>query len=383
MAAGIDAPVTVIGAGPSGLASAIVLARAGRRVIVRERRRSVGARFHGDFQGLENWSAERDVLDEFRDLGVPVEAPLHPVYRGEAYDFRGRRYAVGDDKPLYYLLRRGPGGGTLDEALLNAARRAGAEIRFGDEVKRAPKNAVIATGPRRADIIASGYTFRTGMEDAQHVCFDDRFAPWGYAYLLVANGFGTLAVCMFRDFKRHAECLEAAKAFFEQYAGLEMYDPKPFGGYGMLSRITRGERKGRRLVGARAGVQDGLAGFGLRYALLSGALAARSILNGESYERLLRRRLRSGHGAGVVNRMVFQAVGDKGRAWALGRLSRAAGRRGLRRLYRGSLAHRALFPIASVRFGERLNHPGCRHVDCDCPWCRVNEKRDRPSDIHL
>lgn len=383
MAAGIDAPITVIGAGPSGLASAIVLARGGRRVIVRERRRNVGARFHGDFQGLENWSAERDVLDEFRDLGVPVEAPLHPVYRGEAYDFMGRRFPVSDDKPLYYLLRRGPGGGTLDEALLKEARAAGAEIRFGDEVRRAPKNAVIATGPRRADIIASGYTFRTEMDDAQHVCFDNRLAPWGYAYLLIADGRGTLAVCMFRDFKRHRECLEAAKAFFQQHSGLVMCDPKPFGGYGMLSRITRVERKGRRLVGERAGLQDGLAGFGLRYAITSGALAAQSFLGGASYEKLLRRRLGSIHSAGVVNRLVFQVVGDKGRAWALARLSECVGRRGLRRLYRGSLVHRALFPIAAAGFGDRLNHPGCRHVDCDCTWCRMTEKRDRPPDLQL
>ena len=65
-----DDPVTIVGAGPAGLACAIVLARAGRRVVVREWHKSVGSRFHGDFQGLENWSAERDILDELGAAGI-------------------------------------------------------------------------------------------------------------------------------------------------------------------------------------------------------------------------------------------------------------------------------------------------------------------------
>ena len=61
-----DEPVTIVGAGLAGLACAIVLARAGRPVIVREWHTTVGNRFHGDFQGLKNWSDGLDVLDELR-----------------------------------------------------------------------------------------------------------------------------------------------------------------------------------------------------------------------------------------------------------------------------------------------------------------------------
>lgn len=32
--------------------------------------RAVGHRFGGDFQGLENWSSERDALDALSDLGI-------------------------------------------------------------------------------------------------------------------------------------------------------------------------------------------------------------------------------------------------------------------------------------------------------------------------
>ena len=49
-------PITVMGAGLSGLAAAIVLAKAGKEVHVHDIRADSGARFDGDFQALENWS---------------------------------------------------------------------------------------------------------------------------------------------------------------------------------------------------------------------------------------------------------------------------------------------------------------------------------------
>jgi len=57
-----DAVYEIAGAGPAGLTAAIVLAQAGKRVIVHEAKASVGNRFGGDFQGLENWTTHDDVL---------------------------------------------------------------------------------------------------------------------------------------------------------------------------------------------------------------------------------------------------------------------------------------------------------------------------------
>ena len=64
--------ITIVGAGPSGLVCATVLARAGRKVIVREWHRDVGHRFHGDFQGLENWTDPQDVLEELVSAGINI-----------------------------------------------------------------------------------------------------------------------------------------------------------------------------------------------------------------------------------------------------------------------------------------------------------------------
>ena len=48
--------IHVLGAGLSGLSAAIILARSGREVHVHEIREDSGARFDGDFQGIENWT---------------------------------------------------------------------------------------------------------------------------------------------------------------------------------------------------------------------------------------------------------------------------------------------------------------------------------------
>ena len=71
--------VKILGGGVSGLTCAVNLAREGVDVEVYEIRNNSGCRFHGDFQGLENWSSRQDVLRDLQGknidldvLGVPV-----------------------------------------------------------------------------------------------------------------------------------------------------------------------------------------------------------------------------------------------------------------------------------------------------------------------
>ena len=62
--------VDILGAGLSGLSSAIILAKSGKEVHVHEVRQDSGARFDGDFQGIENWTSEIDFFDEMREWGL-------------------------------------------------------------------------------------------------------------------------------------------------------------------------------------------------------------------------------------------------------------------------------------------------------------------------
>ena len=369
--------IDIVGAGPSGLACAIALARAGYAVVVHERRPHVGGRFHGDFQGLENWSSEDDVVAELARNGIAPTFDCHAVHDGVAFDAWGERYAIGNEAPLYYLVRRGRNPGTLDRGLLQLAQSLGVEVRFSDGVKQANGMTVLAGGPRVADAIAAGYVFETDMADGNWVCFDNRLAPLGYSYLLVHNGRGTVAACLFTDFKRQADYVARTVAAFRDRVGLTMRNARRLGGYANFRLPRTGVQGDHLVVGEHAGFQDALAGFGMRYALRSGLLAARSIIEDTDYTALWRRELLPQLRAGITNRFLFNSVGEHGWRWALRHQLQGTGARtALRRLYGETLWSRLLFPIAHWRYRAPLRDRSCDHHQCSCVWCQCQAEEE-------
>ncbi len=334
--------VTVVGAGPAGLACAIALARSGRRVVVREWHASVGHRFHDDFQGLENWSSDQDVLDEMQAAGIAPTFDHVAVSRGMLFDSSGRAYQAWSARPLYCLVHRGAASGTLDHALLDQAIALGVVVRFADRVETIEGPAVLAGGPRIADAIAVGYVFDTNMPDGDWLVLDNRLARLGYAYLLVHGGRGTVATCMFTGFKKQEDHLKETVAFFAERAGLVMRNPRSFGGFANFRLPRTANQGGHLVIGEQAGFQDALAGFGMRYALRSGLLAAR-ILEGADYTALWRRELLPFLRAATVNRFLFNVLGEPGRRLALRRLGRGDAGMILRRFYGPSLVSRIVF----------------------------------------
>lgn len=364
-----DDPITIVGAGPAGLVCAIVLARAGRRVVVREWRKTVGSRFHGDFQGLENWSDQSDILDELRAAGIETTFDFHPVRHSTVFDAWGQAYPVSAPRPLYYLVQRGSGAASLDHGLLSQAVAAGAEVRFGDRVTRVEGQAVLAAGPRNADAIAVGYVFQTDCPDGSWAVFDNGLAPLGYGYLLIHQGRGTVASCMFTGFKRQAVHVRRTVEFFRRQVGLEMRNAKPFGGHANFRLPRTAMQGGHPVIGEQAGFQDALAGFGMRYSLRSGILAARSIVDGVDYTTAWHRDLLPLLRTGIANRFIFSMIGARGWRWALRGLSRSDPAAKLLRLYRPSLLTRMVYPLAVRRYRTPLRDPSCDHAACDCVRC--------------
>ncbi|HTO86728.1 MAG TPA: NAD(P)/FAD-dependent oxidoreductase [Thermoanaerobaculia bacterium] len=367
--------IHIVGAGPAGLTAALTVARAGRRAVVHEQRPDVGGRFHGDLQGIENWTSRVDVLEELEALGVEPSFDSRACRDGVFYDPEGREFLYRSARPLFHVVRRGRDPGTLDQQLKAQALAAGVEIRFRDPVRRLPQGGIVAGGPRGPDAIAVGYVFETDRADGVFGVLSDRLAPKGYSYLLVWRGRGTVASCLFDDFHREKEYLERTVAFFRANAGLQMRNPVRFGGTGNVLLPTTARHDNILFAGEAAGFQDALWGFGMRLAMVSGHLAARALLAGApaDYDRLWRRRLGDLLRVSIANRYAFSRMGDRGYV----RLMRSIGRAGdarqwLHDHYAPSLWKRLLFPLARRATRSRRSPPGCALSGCDCTWCRAH-----------
>ena len=343
------APVEILGAGPAGLSAALTAANAGREVSIIERRAECGSRFHGDLQGLENWTTSEDVLEELASMGIAPTFDHVAIRDGVFFDPDGRETRLRSDRPAFYLVRRGVGAGTLDQALKSQALTAGVRIRFGEASGIRPEGRIHTPGPERCDALDVGYVFETDMADGVFAVLSDRLAPKGYAYLLVCRGWGTVASCLFDDYANAREYRERAREFFVKHVGMRMRAERTFGGTGNMRAAPIARRGAVLYAGEAAGLQDALWGFGMRFALVSGHMAARALVEKtpRDYETSLRERFAGFLRTSVVNRFIYERMGDSGYAWLLRRIARASDARDwLRRFYAPSLWKSLCFPVA-------------------------------------
>jgi len=370
--------IEIVGAGPSGLVAAINLARAGYSVTVYEEKTDVGHRFHGDYQGLENWSTKEDVTLLLERIGIGQAGRYfvrHPYNELTVFDANLNQVVIRSDIPLFYLVRRGDAPGCLDRGLHEIAVDAGVQVVFGERVDRLERGGIVSIGPRAADAIAKGILFDTTMGDTAAVILDDRLATKGYAYLLIHNGKGTLATCMFRDFKRERECFERTVETFERiFPSLDITNKKEFGGYGNFFIGRPLYENGKYYTGEAAGLQDCLWGFGLRYAMVSGYLAATSIIESSDYVSLLKKELLPMQRISLVNRFIYECLGNRGYTFFINWLAKGDTVTKARRQYNQSRWKMFIYPLARWWHKSSLVDKGCHSEDCTCVWCKCKKE---------
>ena len=347
-------PIHVLGAGLSGLAAATYLANAGREVHVHEIRGDSGARFDGDFQGIENWTSGSDFFNEMCQWGFDPQQ-----FKSDPFDVID--LAHPDDEitqprtsdVAFRIVERGTAEHCIDQGFKRMAMEAGAHIHY--DVRKDPKEChIIAAGPKDSSAVAFGEIFHT--DHPNHVTFqlNDKLAPGAYSYLIIIDGVGLICTCLWRQQKNSSRYLNEAIAWYEQHYDLNRKPIKRVGGKGDFSLPTKYVHEGRYYVGEAGGLQDFMWGFGMRYAVTSGVLAAKAVLGDCNYESEVRERLVPLVRASAINRFLMNRVGNRGfkmvaNHWMRDQKKKGDGLAFMRWMYKPGLGRRMLWPI--VRLG--------------------------------
>ena len=285
-----DEPIKILGAGISGLSAAITLAKNGYNVEVFEKNSQAGGRFKRDFQGLRNFGSKNiDSIKEFEKFGFRIKS-YKKLMRIVRYSRSHSVEVVSKNKPIYYLVLRGKNKNSIDSQLTNLAVNHGANISYNTNLNISEAD-IVAIGPSRADSLAyGGIYYDVSIDNTGYVFLDKKYSPNGYFYALPGEKKGEMEVV--NATFGPAVNMQTLKALYNK-ATLENKILKDLldgatrktvqGGIGCCTLLNRPYQHGRYYVGEAAGLQDVTAGFGIRYAVISGYLAAQCIIGSEDY----------------------------------------------------------------------------------------------------
>tara|TARA_B100000242_G_scaffold80166_3_gene52983 strand:+ start:1462 stop:2694 length:1233 start_codon:yes stop_codon:yes gene_type:complete len=305
-------PIHIMGAGLSGLAAAITLAKEGVEVHVHDVRKDSGERFDGDFQALENWSMDADFFDQLTEWGYDTN------------EFKATEFSVVDlihpddeitkthtPKVAYRIVERGTSDHTIDQGFKRMAIAAGANLHYKSRVKEEDCQ-IIACGPKGTSAVAYGEIFKTNHPN--HIAFqlNDKLAPGSYSYLIIIDGIGLICTCLWRKQRGTDRFLNETIAWYQKhYPDIDMVPIKRVGGKGDFTINKNYFQDGRYYVGESGGLQDFMWGFGMRMAVWSGHLAAQDVLGNCDYETEVRKQLMPYVKTSVANRFLMNRVGDR------------------------------------------------------------------------
>ena len=282
---------TVLGGGISGLAAAISLAGKGEKVELVERASRIGIKFPESIHGFRNYS-NIDETEYITSRGYSIDhlMPIHNIVKLSPSLSPSEIYSK--DRPMFYAVKRGNAPESIDMQLYKQAENMGVKFRFGETIN-ANEADIVATGAKFINGMGYGHNYTNVDVDNDSIIFllNDRYAPKGYAYAIPygknevsivvtsfdSSSFNQMQVLFNRlmkevpNFSKLAEGGERGQAFAK---------------IGFYSIPETAVVQKRLIVGEAAGFVEADRGFGMHYALESGFLAAKSIIDGLDYDAL-------------------------------------------------------------------------------------------------
>ncbi len=285
--------IRIAGAGLAGLAAALTLAKTGHSVEVYERKSRLLPSSGPHTEAVRNYRPV-DALEELRAFGFDLH-PFSVVRRTIRYSPHFRNVLHG---PAHYLFLRGRDEITVDQLLFRRASSVGVKFHFGSALN--PQEAdIAATGPpaRGFNLLGAGYIFSTegsslDLETAYGL-FDNQIAPSGYLVITPGPTFHSIYSVSWKELRFDRLLSMTERAFEIPWIREILGVSKRLGtihgkAHFKEDPIAESIRNGTLLAGESGGFQDAVAGFGFRYAVISGSLAARAIAEGQDYRDLLK-----------------------------------------------------------------------------------------------
>ena len=354
--------IGIAGAGLAGLTTAIGLAQSDQPVEVFEVAPDSGWWRKSAWDAVENWTTEDDFMVLLDRWKIDHTFECRPICNFEVYDLQGECHSIRTPRPILYLVKRGNQPGALEYGLKNQALECGVTIHY-DQRRSHPDVDVWAVGAQhKGQFLGAGIQFKTRHPDTVKLLISSSHAPKAYAYLFIVDGQGLLSVTLTRNYANARMYLQHSLEFFRRVSPLNLdmehiRFSSGFGGRG-VDFWQSGSTPLR--VGEAAGLQDYLWGFGIRYALHSGYLAARAINEGLDYNQTVRMQIHPLVHTSLLNRAVYNQADDHIYRLLIGWFSRSPKLiELLRRRYRASIPRQLLWllrktqrePLTQGRYG--------------------------------
>ena len=282
--------INIYGAGLSGLTAAINLARKGYNVTVYEKERRIGG------LGKCNPSVHMTPI-YFKKMKEYIGIDVEPCF-SELKKFKAYIYSkIVHFNPKYlYITERGPNKTSLDYYLYKIAQEEGVNFEFSypltpNMIKSIPDNSIIATGNlsglskhlKLPYIPFIHYDSRIKTRINDNFClayFDSYIGGYGYAYIAAKDKLVSAEIDFFLNqpyelyFKKFKKKLkETQNLEFRKWSLVVDNIPKK------IYLLKKFHGKTFVLAGALSGFHDPFFGFGVNSALISGKIAALTIVS--------------------------------------------------------------------------------------------------------
>lgn len=175
-----------------------------------------------------------------------------------------------------------------------------------------------------------------------------------YSYLLITKGKGCMCSVVFGELGRVNDGFKATKKFFSEKIDLDIKNPKNVGGVGNFSINNTFKKVDTLYIGEAAGLQDFLWGFGMKYAFVSGYLAAQSIIDNEDYVRKAEKRFNNKLKSGLVNRFLWEKAGKRNYEFLINKIKNNKSLFGsLYSFHNFNLFQKIIYPIALISMRKK------------------------------